>query len=78
MAHVVERLASWAVQFRREAVAPEVRHHAKRAVIDLHAAMNSGAKLAPAALLEKALADELDRGAARLALGRAATMRRNR
>jgi hypothetical protein len=47
-------------------------------VIDLHAAMNSGAKLAPAALLEKALADELDRGAARLALGRAATMRRNR
>lgn len=75
MAHVVERLASWAVGFRGEALAPEVRHHARRAVIDLYAAMISGARLAPAALLEKGLADELDRGGARLALGRAATMR---
>jgi 2-methylcitrate dehydratase PrpD len=75
MAHVVERFASWAVQFRAQALAPEVLHHAKRAVIDLHAAMISGAVAAPATLLEKALAEELDRGEARLALGRKATVR---
>jgi 2-methylcitrate dehydratase PrpD len=75
MAHVVERFASWAEQSRAQALAPEVLHHAKRAVIDLHAAMISGAVVAPATLLETALAEELDRGAARLALGRKATMR---
>ena len=75
MAHVVERFAGWAVQSRAQALAPEVLHHAKRAVIDLHAAMISGAVVAPATLLEKALAEELDRGAARLALGRKATVR---
>jgi len=75
MAHVVERYASWAVQSRGRPLAPEVLHHAKRAVIDLHAAMISGAVLAPAILLEKALADELDRGEARLALGRKASVR---
>jgi len=75
MAHVVERFASWAEQFRSQPLAPDVLHHAKRAVIDLHAAMISGAVVAPATLLEKALAEELDRGAARLALGRKATMR---
>jgi 2-methylcitrate dehydratase PrpD len=63
------------VQSRAPTLAPEVLHHAKRAVIDLHAAMISGAVVAPATLLEKALAEELDRGAARLALGRKATMR---
>jgi len=75
MAHVVERFASWAEQFRSQPLAPDVLHHAKRAVIDLHAAMISGAVVAPATLLERALAEELDRGAARLALGRKATVR---
>jgi 2-methylcitrate dehydratase PrpD len=75
MAHVVERFASWAVQFRAQPLAPEVLHHAKRAVIDLQAAMISGAVLPPATLMEKALAEELDRGEARLALGRKATVR---
>jgi 2-methylcitrate dehydratase PrpD len=75
MAHVVERFASWAAQSRAQPLAPEVLHHAKRAVIDLHAAMISGAVVAPATLLEKALAEELDRGEARLALGRRATVR---
>jgi len=74
-AHVVERFASWAEQFRSQALAPEVLHHAKRAVIDLHAAMLPGAVVEPAVLLERALAEELDRGAARLALGRKATVR---
>jgi len=71
----VAALAAYGAIFRAQALAPEVLHHAKRAVIDLHAAMLSGAVTAPATLLEKALADELDRGAARLALGRKATVR---
>jgi 2-methylcitrate dehydratase PrpD len=75
MAYVAERFAQWAVASRGTALAPDVLHHAKRAVVDLHAAMISGAAEAPATLMEKALADELDRGEARLALGRKATMR---
>ena len=75
MAHVVERFAQWAVRARALPLAPDVVHHAKRAVIDLQAAMISGAVVPPATLLEKALAEELDRGEARLALGRKATVR---
>jgi 2-methylcitrate dehydratase PrpD len=75
MAYVVERFAAWAERFRREALAPGLAHHAKRAVIDLHAAMLSGAAAPPATLLERALADDLDQGGARLALGRRATAR---
>jgi len=75
MTKVVERFGAWAVAFRREPLAPEVLHHAKRAVVDLHAAMISGAVVPPAALLEKALAEELDHGGARLVLGRKATVR---
>jgi len=73
--HVVERFAAWAARSRAAPLAPEVLHHAKRAVIDLHAAMLSGAVSPPATLLEQALAEELDHGAARLALGRQATVR---
>ena len=73
--HVVERFAAWAVQSRPVPLAPEVLHHAKRAVIDLQAAMISGAASPPATLLEQALAEELDRGDARLALGRKAGVR---
>jgi 2-methylcitrate dehydratase PrpD len=75
MAYVVERFASWAERFRGEALTPELLHHAKRAVIDLHAAMISGAVAPPATLLERSLTEELDRGDARLALGRRATTR---
>ncbi len=75
MMHVVERCAAWAHHYRSEPLASEVLHHAKRAVIDWHAALLPGAVTAPATLLEKALAEELDRGDARLALGRAATVR---
>jgi len=73
--HVVERCAAWAARFRRQPMPPEVLHHARRALIDWHAALYPGAVLPPATLLEKALASELDRGAARLALGRKATAR---
>ena len=56
-------------------LAAEVLHHAKRAVVDWYAAWIPGAVQAPATLLEKAFADDLDRGSSELALGRLATTR---
>jgi len=73
--HVVERVAAWAADYRKRPIAPEVLHHAKRAVIDWYAALLPGAVAAPAVLLEKGLAEELDTGGAALALGRRATVR---
>jgi len=73
--HVVERLAAWAEASRSAPLAPEVLHHAKRAVIDWYAALLPGAVVAPATLLEAALKEELDAGKAKLALGRSATVR---
>ena len=73
--YVVERFAAFAEASRRAPLAPEVLHHAKRAVIDWYAALLPGAVVPPATALERALADELDRGEARLALGRPATIR---
>jgi len=73
--YVVERFAGFAEGYRRQAVAPQVLHQAKRAVIDWHAALFPGAGVAPALLLERALAGELDQGEARLALGRRASVR---
>src|SRR6185295_1592812 len=75
MGKLVERFASWAVSFRSEPLSPELLHHARRAVIDWHAALYPGAVTAPATLLERSRAEELDRGAASLALGRKATVR---
>ena len=73
--HVVEKFAAWATQNRALPIEPEVLHHAKRAVIDWYAALLPGAAVAPATLYEKALAEELDTGGARLATGRKATVR---
>ncbi len=73
--YVVERFASYAAGTRARPVPPEALHHAKRAVIDWYAALLPGAMIAPATLLEKALAEDLDRGSARLALGRKASTR---
>src|SRR5258706_8036279 len=73
--HVVEKFAAWAEDFRKVPLQADVLRHAKRAVIDWHAALLPGAIASPAALLEKSLAEELDRGNARLALGRKATVR---
>jgi 2-methylcitrate dehydratase PrpD len=72
---LLDTFAAFADQTRRAPLAPEVIHHAKRAVIDWYAALLPGAVVAPATLLERALAEELDRGDASLALGRPATMR---
>jgi 2-methylcitrate dehydratase PrpD len=73
--YVVERFAHWAEDYRKVPLAPEVLHHAKRAVIDWYAALLPGAVVEPAILLEKGLAEELDHGKATLALGRRASVR---
>jgi len=73
--HVAERLARFAVDYRATPLSRQVLQHAKRAVIDWHAALLPGAIVPPATLLEKAFADELGHGGARLALGRKATTR---
>ncbi|TMH38042.1 MAG: MmgE/PrpD family protein [Betaproteobacteria bacterium] len=73
--HVVERFAEFGQTYRRRPIAPQVLHHAKRAVIDWYAALVPGARVAPATALERALAEELDHGDAHLALGRRATIR---
>jgi len=73
--YVVEQFAGFAESFRTKPLAPPVLHHAKRAVIDWYAAVLPGAVLPPATMLARALAEELDRGKARLAMGRQATVR---
>jgi 2-methylcitrate dehydratase PrpD len=73
--YVVEKLAAWAAGSRERGFPDEVWHHARRAVIDWHAALHAGARLPPATLLERSRAEDLDRGAARLALGRRASVR---
>lgn len=72
---IIETFAAYAADPGAGADTPEVIHHAKRAVVDWYAALIPGAVEAPATLLEQALADDLDRGDARLALGRSATAR---
>src|SRR5207237_1419923 len=67
--------ARFAVEYRATELSRQVVQHAKRAVIDWHAALLPGAIVAPATLLEKAFAEELGHGRARLALGRKATTR---
>jgi 2-methylcitrate dehydratase PrpD len=53
-AKAVERLAAWAIASRARPLEAEVLHHAKRAIIDLHAALHPGTVVPPATLLEKA------------------------
>lgn len=72
---LLETIADYAVGEQSSALPPEVIHHAKRAVIDWYAALLPGSLVAPATLLEQALAEDLDRGRARLASGRRATLR---
>jgi 2-methylcitrate dehydratase PrpD len=56
--HLVERFADWAVSYREKVLEKEVIHHARRAVIDWHAALYPGMVVPPATLLEKAFAGE--------------------
>jgi 2-methylcitrate dehydratase PrpD len=73
--YLVERFAQFAVNYRDQPMSAEVIHHAKRAVIDWYAAVLPGAVVAPATLLERAHAEEIGQGKARLALGKHATTR---
>lgn len=72
---IIETFAAYAEHPGAGADQDEVLHHAKRAVVDWYAALIPGAVTAPGTLLEAALAEDLDRGDARLALGRRATVR---
>src|ERR687891_224909 len=73
--YLVDKMAAWAAGARSTRFADEVWHHARRAVIDWHAALYPGALMPPATLLEGARAEDLGHGEARLALGRRATLR---
>jgi len=72
---LTQQLADYAVKEQKSRLSDHVLHHAKRAVIDWYAALLPGSLVAPATVLEQALADDLDRGDARLATGRRATLR---
>ena len=72
---LLEKIADYAIREQTAALRPEVIHHAKRAVIDWYAALLPGSVVTPATLLEQACAEDLDRGRARLASGRRATLR---
>lgn len=72
---VVEQAARWAVAARTQPLAPEVLHHARRALVDWAAAALAGAGMAPVPLLAASLADEVGFGGARLIDGRAALPR---
>lgn len=70
-----QTFADFASTLRHAPISDVVVHHAKRAIIDWYAALLPGAVEFPATLLEQALHEDLDRGGARLALGRPATLR---
>ncbi|HWM45149.1 MAG TPA: MmgE/PrpD family protein, partial [Burkholderiales bacterium] len=56
--HLVERFADWAVSFRGKTLEKAVIHHARRAVIDWHAALYPGMVVPPVTLMQKAFAGE--------------------
>ena len=58
--HLVERFADWAVGFRKAELCKEVVHHARRAVIDWHAALYPGMAVPPVTLMKKAFAGEAE------------------
>ena len=72
---LTQQLADYAVKEQTSKLPANVWHHAKRAVIDWYAALLPGSLVAPATVLEQAMAEDLDHGNARLASGRRATLR---
>ncbi|WP_066340381.1 MmgE/PrpD family protein [Azohydromonas lata] len=73
--YATEIFARYAAESRRQPLSEEVLHHAKRAVIDWYASLFPGLDTDAVRLLEQTLGEDLDRGRARLAQGRAATAR---
>lgn len=72
---LLKKIADYAIKEQTSKLPAEVIHHAKRAVIDWYASLLPGSRVPPAILLEQALAEDLDRGRARLGSGRHATLR---
>jgi 2-methylcitrate dehydratase PrpD len=72
---LAEQFAEYGVREQTSTLPAEVIHHAKRAVIDWYACLLPGSMVTPATVLEKAMFEDLDRGNARLARGRRATLR---
>ena len=60
MKFVVEQFADWAARWREERASADALHHAKRAVIDWHAAYYPGSVAPPATMLERAFAATKD------------------
>lgn len=73
--HATEIFAQYAAAFRAQLLPRDVLHHAKRAVIDWYASLFPGLATASVRVLTETLSEDLDRGAARLVQGRAATAR---
>ena len=73
--YVSQTLGHFGAGFHARPIPAQVTHHAKRAVVDWYAALIAGYGMNPVPLLEQAMAEDLDRGAARLALGRRATVK---
>jgi 2-methylcitrate dehydratase PrpD len=73
--YAVQLFAKFATQFNEANVSDEVWHHAKRAVIDWYASLYPGLETESVRVLEKALQEDLDRGASTLGNGRSATVR---
>lgn len=71
--YVSETLGHFGARFPQQPLDAAVIHHARRAVVDWYAALIAGYGMAPTPQLVQALAEDLDRGGARLALGRRAT-----
>lgn len=66
MATVIERYAAFAAGLRSARLDPEVKRHARRAVIDWFASTLPGGVLPPATLAARALSDQVGHGAATL------------
>jgi 2-methylcitrate dehydratase PrpD len=68
--HAVETFARFATGFAQTPLPAEVAHHAQRAVIDWYASIYPGLHTPAVQVLMNTLADDLDRGGARLVQGR--------
>ena len=73
--HATQIFARFAQQLAERPLPNAVVHHAQRAVIDWYASLYPGLGTPAVQVLEATLADDLDRGDAQLARGRAATAR---
>lgn len=73
--HPTQIFAQFATRFAGEALDARVARAAQRAVVDWFASLYPGLAMPAVQVLEKTLAEDLDRGASLLALGRSATVR---